>query len=132
VRPSARFYPASNIGSTATSTTAPRILINRPASGSDACRGLNLRVTPRASFPPMVPSCHTSDLAATGSLPQRIAKRWPNDSSTGEKSRGWLLPHKCQAGCSGPPSGLVMVLKHVNLTTPSILLIQPLSNRHPR
>jgi hypothetical protein len=117
VRPSARSYPASNIGSTATSTTARKILTNRPANGNDACSGLNLPDTPNASFPPMVPSRHTSDLAATGSLPQRIARRWVNDSRSGEKSGGWLLPHKCQAGCS--PPGLVMVLKHVNLTTPS-------------
>jgi hypothetical protein len=87
VRPSARSYPASNIGSTATSTTTRKILTNRPASGNSAYSGLNLPDTPSASFPPMVPSRHTSDLAATGSMPQRIARRWVNDSRSGEKSR---------------------------------------------
>jgi hypothetical protein len=34
------------------------------------------------------------------------------------EATGWLLQHKCQSGCSCLPAGLVIALKHVNLTTP--------------
>ena len=81
-----------DIANIAISTTAPRILTSRHASGSGACRGLRHRVTPSDSSPPMVPSPNTSARDATGSPPSSIAKRWPNDSRSGRKSRArsWL------------------------------------------
>ena len=96
---------------------------NRRASGNDACSGSSRPDTPSAFLRPMGLSPHTSDRGATGSRPQRTARRWVNDSRSGEKSWGWLLPHKCQEGCSGPPPGLVMVSKHVNLTMPGAHLL---------
>jgi hypothetical protein len=63
-------------------------------------------------------SPNTSARDATGSLPQCIVRRWVNDARSGEKSQGWRLPHTCHAGYGGLPPGLVMVLKHINLTTP--------------
>ena len=87
VRRSERSCLASNIVSTAISTTARKTLINRPVSGNSACNGSNRPDRPSAFFPPMVSSPNTFDRDVTSSPPRLIDKRWSNAFRVGRSHR---------------------------------------------
>ena len=118
-RRSGRSCPASNIASTAISTTARRTPTSRPANGSGACRGSSPRVMRSGSSPPMVPSPSTSARDGTGCLPRPTVKRWGNDSTPGRNSRTSPPPHKeWRPGANPCPSCLPILLTGNKLTMP--------------
>jgi hypothetical protein len=82
-----------------------KIPTSRHVNGSGACRGSSLWGRPNAFSRHTVPSPHISDHDATPSLPQCIARPWPEDSRSGGRSRARSWPPKGRMHCI-PPAAL--------------------------